>query len=155
MIIKKAFILLCITFVFKGEITLGQNIFSEVFPGCNTDRFSLESDSTTAKITDEKLVSIITSAFPEKVKNKIEGSLTLQIIVDYDGSSCLLSVKNETNIKTKKLNLKETIKNNLKWKIDNKKVSAIVLLLFEDKTVKVLRLGMNANKGVHVLNNKI
>jgi hypothetical protein len=138
-------------------ITIGkassQSLFPDKFQGCNTDRFALESDSTTAKIDSDELIKIITSTLSDKQRNKISGKLTLQIIVDLNGNSCLLSVKNDTNIKTTKIDLKSFIDNKLVWDRPTKKVAAIVLIGFTGDGIKIKRLGMNAKKGVHELTN--
>lgn len=128
-----------------------QNLFPEKFKGCNTDQFALESDSASARISHSELISIIASGFDEGVRNKLEGSLTLQILVDLEGKSCLISVKNDTNTKTKKLKLKETIDNNLVWNKPSMKVAAVVVLKFDSNGIKMKRLGMNGKTGVHEL----
>lgn len=143
-------LLLCIFAVSNDAFS--QYIFSETYTGCDTDRFTLESDSCIAKITDEDFISVITSGFTDKVKNKIKGTLSLQIIVDPQGNSCLISLKNETNVKTRRLKLKQAIDNFLKWETSYKKVAAIVLLDFDEEDIQLTRFGMNSEKGVHVLN---
>ena len=71
--------------------------------------------------------------------------------MDLEGNSCLLSVKNETNIKTKKILLKEVIDSKLNWQKPTKKVSAIIQLKFTDNEVKMNRLGLSGKKGWHKL----
>lgn len=129
-----------------------QNLFPEKFNGCNTDHFKLESDSITAKIDDEQLLSILKQSFDDKTIQKIRGTLSLQIIVNLDGNSCLISLKNETNIKSKKLNLKHNIDQDLKWNKPDEKVAAVVVFKFENNGIKFKRLGINTKKGVHELN---
>lgn len=133
------------------NICYAQHIFPEKFGGCNTDRFALESDSIRAKIQDEKLLTVLFASFDNKTRTRIRGTLSLQIIVDTEGNSCLISLKNETNISTKKFNLKQNIDSDLKWNKLQERVAAVVVFRFDDKGVKFKRLG-NAKKGVHELN---
>ncbi len=128
-----------------------QNIFPEKFEGCNTDQFALESDTTTAKINSIEFVEAIKMHIGAATIMKMRGKLQLQIIVDLDGNSCLISLENETNVKTKKLDLKSWIDNEIKWEIPAKKVGAIVVLEFTDLGIGYRRLGMDGNKGWHYL----
>jgi len=132
-------------------IGYAQNIFPEKFDGCITDSFALESDTITARIQDSHLIDVIVNSLDSKTREKIRGTLSLQIIVDLDGNSCLMSLKNDTNIKTKNLNLKQYIDKELKWENPYEKVAAIVVYRFEKKEVKFKRIGMNAKRGVHEL----
>jgi len=70
-----------------------------------------------------------------------EGFLGLQILIDNRGRSCLMSVRNDTNLKLKKMNLEENVNNNMKWQTVAKKVSAIILLEFDGEEIDVKRLG--------------
>ena len=74
----------------------------------------------------------------------------MQILVDLEGNSCLLSVQNETNKKTEQLNLKNIIDNNLKWEIPKEKKSAIIAIQFSE-IVEAKRVGLNSEKGFHEL----
>jgi hypothetical protein len=131
-----------------------QYLFPVKFDGCVTEMFALESDSLNAKIDNDEMISVLREGMDKKIAQKLKGILTLQIIVDTMGNSCLISLKNETNINVKKLNLKETIDRNLFWALPSKKVAAIIMLGFKDGEVKIKRLGINAKKGVHELNNE-
>lgn len=147
-IIQLILSVICLATTLEGY---SQNIFPEKFDGCLTDRFALESDSTTARIQDEHLIEVVMESLDNKTKEKIRGTLSLQIIVDGDGNSCLMSLKNDTNIKTKKLDLKQQIDEGLKWDKPHEKVAAIVVFKFVKNGVKFKRLGMNAKRGVHEL----
>ncbi|HYF70492.1 MAG TPA: hypothetical protein VD884_20285 [Ohtaekwangia sp.] len=149
---KKTSVLFFLIFICPTIKLYCQNIFPEKFDDCNTDRFALESDTTTAKIQDEQLFNILAS-FDEKTRKRIRGTLSLQIIVSLDGNSCLISLKNDTNIKTKNLNLKQKIDHELKWNNLHERVAAIIVFRFEENGTKFKRLGMNANKGIHELSN--
>jgi hypothetical protein len=131
-----------------------QNVYPTKFSGCITDHFALESDSITGKVDINQLIKTILSGLDEKTKSKIEGVLSLQIIINLDGSSCLISINNETNIKSSKLHLKENIDNNLKWEVPYKKVSPLIQLKFNPKSIQYRRLGINGNKGNHIIEEK-
>lgn len=137
--------------IFLSLKSFSQNVFPEKFSGCITDQFALESDSIIGVTDFKKIIKIVYSSLDEKSKSKINGELSLQIIVNKDGSSCLISLKNDTNIKSSKLKLKETIDSNLKWEIPFKKVSPLIILKFNSDTIIYRRLGVNLKKGNHNL----
>lgn len=126
-----------------------QNIFDEKFKGCITDRFSTEKDSIEVKETDKDLVYVLANNLEKENVKKIKGLLSCQIIVDLNGKSCLLSVDNDTNIPTEKLNLKEIIDKNLNWEKPTEKTSVIVAIMFYGKSVEKKRIGMSSEKGFH------
>lgn len=126
-----------------------QNIFDDKFEGCNTDRFATEKDSIEVKETEKDLVYVLANNLEEENVKKIKGLLSCQIIVDLNGKSCLLSVNNETNISTEKLNLKEIIDQNLNWEKPTEKTSVIVAIMFYGKSVEKKRIGMSSEKGFH------
>jgi hypothetical protein len=128
---------------------LSQHLFPEKFQGCVTDQFALESDSLTVTVPDETLIAVLLQSMDEKTKAKILGTLTLQIIVDFDGNSCLISFKNDTNVKTKNLHLKQKIDSELKWNKPSTKVAALVAVKFEATGLRIARLGVNAKRGLH------
>ena len=80
---------------------------------------------------------------------KIKGELHLQIIVDLDGKSCLLSVENKTNIESEALELKCIIDNNLTLEKPNEKTSVMIALMFDGNEVALKRIGMSREKGFH------
>ena len=147
--IKKTFLLFSI--VILQSSCLAQNIYPEKFSDCNTDHFALESDSCTAKIDMKYLAKTILSSFDDKTKSKIKDVLSLQIVVDTDGRSCLLSLENKTNIKTAKLNLKKNIDENLIWNNSSNKVSALIILKFNSNSIQFKRIGINGKKVFHVI----
>ncbi|MGK4566975.1 hypothetical protein [Flavobacterium sp. 3HN19-14] len=81
---------------------------------------------------------------------KIRGVLRLQVIVDIDGSSCLISVENKTNIKTSKLDLKTNVDKNLIWGKQAEKISPLIVLNFTGDNVVVTRFGLG-KQGIHEL----
>lgn len=128
----------------------GQNIFEEKFDGCNTDYFEIESDTITVELISD-FVKTLSSNFDSETVKKIRGVLSLQIIVDTDGKSCLLSLENETNINTAKLGIKSIVDEHLLWEKPKEKVSVIVAMKFYGNAVEVKRIGLSKEKGFHEL----
>lgn len=129
-----------------------QHIFPEKFEGCIIDQFAMERDTSIAKLNSIDFIQRLKDHLGESKANKLRGTLRLQIIVDLSGNSCLLSIENSTNIKTKKLDLKNWIDETLVWEIPSKKVGAIIVLEFTDLGIGYRRLGMDGKKGWHYLN---
>lgn len=118
-----------------------QHVYPEVYDHCYLDQFDFETDQIIAKIDSKTLIKTITRGWDKKTLNKAEGSLGLQILVDRRGNSCLMSVRNDTNMKLKKLNLNKNINDNLKWERLSNKISTIILLEFKDGEISMKRLG--------------
>ena len=129
-------LLLCLV-----QAAFSQNVYPEATNHCYLDQFVLESDSIIAKIDNEKIIEAVTGNWDAKTKSKIEGVLGLQILVDNRGNSCLVSYRNDTNQKAKKLNLESSVNDNLKWPRQPKKVSAIVVLEFDKGEITARRMG--------------
>jgi len=144
---KKIFFIL-LSILFSQQI-FSQNLFDEVFEGCNTDKFTVESDSISLQ-PKNAILGILRNSFDKETVKIIDGLLVLQILVDLEGNSCLLSVQNETNKKTEQLNLKNIIDNNLKWEIPKEKKSAIIAIQFSE-IVEAKRVGLSSEKGFHEL----
>ena len=134
-----------------SSAAISQNLFPKKFEGCNTDHFSLESNIITAKLEKSDILKVIKDALGTKTLSKIKGEMMLQIIVDLEGRSCLISIDNNTNINLDKLQLKEAIDNNLVWDKPSKKVAAIVALNFRKDEILIARMGLDGNKGWHRL----
>lgn len=124
-----------------SQAAFSQNVYPEVTNHCYLDQFLLESDSIIAKIDKDKVIEAITGNWDAKIKNKIEGILGMQILVDNRGNSCLVSYRNDTNQKAKKMNIEGNVNDNLKWPRQPKKVSAIVVLEFKKGEIIVRRMG--------------
>ena len=71
----------------------------------------------------------------------------LQIIVDTLGNCCLISVFNNTNIKTKKMNLKSIIDSSLSFMNVDKPVAVVLQVSFDGNSVSFLRIGFGGDKG--------
>jgi len=143
---------LIIILVFSSN-SYSQNLFPNTFEDCNTERFALEMDTTTAKIADSKLISVITTGLDQQNLENVNGIMALQVIVELDGSSCLLSYDNRLNIEGFGSKLKTEIDKNLKWLEPSKKVAAIVSIRIQDGLIEFKRLGMGGDKGIHELQN--
>ncbi len=127
--------------LFITQAAFSQNVYPEATNHCYLDQFLLESDKIIAKIDNDKIIEAVTGNWDSKTKDKIEGVLGLQILVDNRGNSCLVSFRNDTNQKTKKLNIEANVNDNLKWPRQPKKVSAIVVLEFSKGEIKARRMG--------------
>jgi len=138
-------------FGLNASRTYSQNLFPEKYDDCSTDMFALESDTMKVKVSDVLIFNTIMNAVGQKHLSKIKGMISIQVIVNLDGTSCLISVKNESNIKSKKMNFKEIIDSQLVWEIPDEKVAAIVEIWFDGKTISMRRMGYNS-KGYHQIN---
>ncbi|GAB5524117.1 MAG: hypothetical protein Roseis2KO_19890 [Roseivirga sp.] len=127
--------------MFLSAQSFAQHAYPEVTNNCYLDQFTLESDSIIAKIDNAKIIEAVTQGWDDKMKSKIEGVLGLQILVDNRGNSCLISYRNDTNQKTKKMNIEANVNDNLKWSRQSIKVSAIAVLEFKDGEITVKRMG--------------
>lgn len=136
-----------------AQAVFAQNVYPEATNHCYLDQFVLESDSIIAKLDKEKIIDAITGNWDSKLKEKIVGVLGLQVLVDNRGGSCLVSFRNDTNQKPKKLNLEENISNNLKWPRQSKKVSAIIVMEFNKGEISLRRMGTKDYVNLVVLEN--
>ncbi|SBV92405.1 two-component regulator propeller domain-containing protein [uncultured Dysgonomonas sp.] len=127
-----------------------QNIFPEKFDNCKIEAFGLESKITSARISNEDL---LTSLLKRHSLSKIEGILMMQIYVDKNGKACLISADNKTNIPTKEFNLSKVIETT-KWTGNMSSVCAIVHITFKNGKAEVRRLGMDNNLGIHEITDK-
>ncbi len=84
-------------------------------------------------------------------KPKVWGRLSLQIVVDLEGNSCLLSMYNQTTLLSAQLNLKKDIDQHLVWEKPAQKVAALVVLDFYGRRTTVKRIGLDADTGWHEL----
>lgn len=139
---------------FLGSSPLfSQHVYPEVIDNCYLDQFVFEKDHLLAKLDNNKIIEAVTGNWDEKMKKSATGVLGLQILVDNRGSSCLMSVRNDTNLKTKKMNLAQSINDNLKWPRMQQKVSAIVVLLFKDGEIEIKRMGTVDNQNLIEIDN--
>lgn len=63
-----------------------QNIFEEKFEGCDTDHFVMESDSISVNIKGVGILEVLRKNFDEEIAKKIQGDLSLQVLVDLQGT---------------------------------------------------------------------
>ncbi len=136
-----------------SSTAFGQHVYPEVFDNCYLDEFVFEKDKITVPQDPERIKEVVTMGWDKKMLKGAEGYLGLQILIDNRGRSCLMSVRNDTNLKLKKMNLEENINNNLKWQSLSTKVSAIILLEFVKEDIIVKRLGTKDNVNLVEIDN--
>ncbi|PKO99296.1 MAG: hypothetical protein CVU03_02380 [Bacteroidetes bacterium HGW-Bacteroidetes-2] len=130
--------------------TFAQDIFEKKFENCDTEKFVMESNTISVKQKTD-FVNILATNFDKKTVKEIRGLLSLQVIVNEEGGSCLLSIDNETNIRTEDLNLKMIIDNEVKWYKPKEKTSVILAIKFYGNEVELKRIGLSSEKGFHEL----
>lgn len=118
-----------------------QHVYPEVYDHCYLDEFEFETDKLIARMKPNTLIETVSQSWSKKMVDKAEGYLGLQILVDKRGNSCLVSVRNDTNLNLKKLDLNKSIADNLKWPRMSGKICVIVLLEFKDGQISMKRLG--------------
>ena len=79
--------------------------------------------------------------FEPKAFNKTRGKIYIQVLVDSTGTAKLLTAKNLTNVKSKKLNLQHSV-NSIKWTpSSDKRIQSVVLVLnFLDDRMEITRM---------------
>jgi hypothetical protein len=138
------------------QVTFAQNIYKVKLNECNTQQFGLESRETTAKIKDKDVLELLIKSMKEDAFNKIRVVLKLQVIVYKDGTSCLLSFENETNLSSEELNIiniKYAIDSQLKWTIGDEAVAALMEIDFKKRKTVINRFGIHGDLGWHQLKN--
>lgn len=100
--------------LFLINVTFGQHLYPEKFEGCNTSRFCLDCGDTKAEPPTDFGNELLSNLNSKSLK-KINGAIEVQILIDSVGNPCLLSVKNSSNINSKKLKLQYGINNTSKW----------------------------------------
>jgi hypothetical protein len=145
------FLILIINILFI-PLTGSQNLFSNKFDDCISDKFSIEKDHIEVFVKSD-LANILVNNFDNHTVKTIKGTLSLQVLVNEKGESCLISFENKTNIQSDKLRLKQIIDTNLFWYIPKEKVSAIIVINFLGNKLQILRFGLSSEKGYHIINN--
>lgn len=146
---KKTLVIIAVLFLPQAY---SQNIFEEKFDDCNIGYFKTESDTTSVEMVSD-FVKMLSTNFDDETVKRIRGILSLQIIVDTEGKSCLLSLENQTNINTVKLGVKSIIDNKLLWEKPKETVSVILATKFYGNVVEIKRIGLSKEKGFHELAN--
>ncbi len=136
------------------SVSHAQHIFPEKFFRCNTDQFALEHETIIARIDKKKMIEVIRNGMDKTPKPKVWGRLSLQIVVDLEGNSCLLSMHNQTTLLPAQFDLKKDIDDKLVWEKPAQKVSALVVLDFYGRRTTVKRIGLDANTGWHEITAK-
>lgn len=135
-----------------------QSLFNERFSQCETREFQLEKDSMVAFYQPkEALLLDLLKKLETRNLKKIKGELLLQIMVDPAGHPCCISLTNQTNITTKRLNIVPAVNSMTGWRMaatpDAKQSNtcAVVKLIFTDDKFIAMRLGVTAKSRFIVL----
>ena len=147
------FVTFCILLI-AVQNGISQNIYDNKLGDCDTSRFGLESKVEQAKIEDSKIIDAIKNSLNEKAFQKLRGVLKLQIIVYTDGSSCLFSYENETNLKASELDIdyiKTAVDTDLVWNKVEENVTALLEINFKKRKTVIRRMGIHGDLGWHIL----
>ena len=134
-----------------------QSLFNERQSKCETKIFQIEKDSILAFYEPkEALLLDILKKLETRNLKKIKGELLLQIMIDPTGNPCCISLSNQTNVTTKRLNIVSSIDALTGWKpplmkINNGNTCAIVKLIFTDDKYIAMRLGFTSKSKFIVL----
>lgn len=128
----KRIILLLFTLL-NITLSYSQNLYPEKYKDCSLTSFCLDCGDTKAE-PPKNLMNELLDKFDIKSLSKIKGIIEVQILIDENGKSCLLSSVNQTNISSKKLGLQNAINSTSNWKSaisKNKKTNSSVSLILE------------------------
>lgn len=142
---------LSLVFLFLSFGLQAQHIYPEKFDNCIVEEFVFERDTSTAKIGIVQLLTLFKDSIYPDALAVVRGGLSLQILVNTQGQSCLLSVENTTNIPTAELNLKKLVDTQLHFENPQEMVSVVILMSFTDEAIELKRLGNDGVKGWHEL----
>ena len=127
---KKTISLLLILLSFT--FSYSQHLYSEKYDNCKLTSFCLDCGDTKAE-APKSFINELGDKFDEKSLSKIKGNIEVQILIDENGKTCLLSSLNQTNISSKKLGLQKAINQTTDWEpaiSKNKKTNSSVSLIF-------------------------
>lgn len=133
-------------------IAQGQNLLTETFEGCDTSYFSVEKDSITIEPVEDFIEVLIDNADLDIIRS-VRGVLTIQVLVDKKGRSCLLSAENNTNLPMARLGLKSIIDRHLFWQWPDEDTSVMIAMNFHDDSVQFVRIGLSEEEGFHSISN--
>jgi hypothetical protein len=139
---------------FIYSVAHAQHIFPEKYFVCNPGQFAPENEMIIARISKKKLIEVITNGIDKAPKPPVWGRLSLQIVVDLEGNSCLLSMHNQTTLLTAECNLKKDIDQNLVWEKPARSVAALVVIDFFGRRTAIKRVAFDENTGWHELTTK-
>jgi hypothetical protein len=146
-------IILTTIVIFTFNFSYGQNLYPVKFESCKLSRFCLDCGEPKAELPENGLQFLINNLNP-KASKKINGAITLQILVDTLGNSCLISAENKTNISVKKLDIENAVNSMPTWKPASKKgklsnSSISIELIFKDGKVSFRRLEFDFSKNTN------
>lgn len=131
--------------LFLGTHSYAQELFPEKYNDCVSDRFSLEKDTSQVKVDISRFINKFQEKIGSKLFKKLNGELSLQIIIDTLGNPCLMSTENKTNVSSVKLQLKAFIDESRFWSSPHEKIAVLLILNFTDHGVLWLRRGYGYN----------
>ncbi|MBZ4033167.1 hypothetical protein K6T82_00190 [Flavobacterium sp. 17A] len=126
-------ILLIALLVFLYNSTYSQNLYPEKYENCHLSNFCLDCGDTKAN-PPKTFLDELKNNLDKKKLSEIKGIIEVQILIDENGKSCLLSSVNKTNVSSKKINLQKAINNMSFWEpaiSKNKPQNSSVSLIFE------------------------
>lgn len=142
-------IVLILGFFAVAFLAKAQHLFPEKFEGCDFEDFAFERNEPNAKIGNVELLTFFMNNIPKDVFDQLKGGISLQILVDTVGNSCLLSAENQTNASFADIGLKKSIDEKLVWGAPTELVSVVLVVSFSDEGFEIKRLGNDAAKGWH------
>jgi hypothetical protein len=113
--------------------TFGQNLYTEKFDNCKLSQFCLDCGEVKAQ-PPQSLLKELARDFDASGLKIIKGQLEIQILIYSSGKPCLLSANNQTNVKSKKLNLQYAINSTSYWSpaiSENKAAQSSVSLVLD------------------------
>jgi hypothetical protein len=136
-----------IFFTLKG---FAQSIFKEKWDNCRTEHFVFENDSISLEAKEDIHKKI--TKLQKTQSSVIKGELLIQVLVAEDGTGCILSFDDQTNLKVG-TKVAELIKE-MKWAKTKVKTSVILGFIFNIGVVEVKRYGLDAKRGLHQIYNE-
>ena len=82
----------------------------------------------------------------EKLIDKLEGEIMMQILIDSNRQPCCISILNKSNVSSSRLRLVKNINSMTGWEQPTnagKKVCVIIELIFEPNKITIRRLGVS------------
>lgn len=135
-----------------------QSLFNERLSQCEAKDFQIEKDSVIAVYQPKEAILLdMLKKLETRNLKKIKGELLLQIMVDPTGHPCCISLTNQTNITTKRLNIVNVVNSMSGWKIaatsgaNTGNICAVVKLIFTDDKFIAMRLGLTSKSRFIVL----
>jgi hypothetical protein len=123
-------------------------VFEVQFNECKADTFLMENKKLALSDRYSVLQLGIEAIPPDSLKT-LQGRISLQVLIDTTGSTCLISLKNELNMPYKSLGFDQAIRS-IKWSLaaqpgpKKQAVSAILIFTFTTNEVKYQHLAFGS-----------